>query len=98
MIFSDNNYGKLKASDYTDFQLETPNIPITFIQTQRISYDRFIIIDHNTPDEQIFWYGASSKDAGKRMTGILKFTDGTIKTTLSGVVTQMLSNPSLILK
>ena len=27
-IFSDNNYGKLKASDYADFQTETPNVPM----------------------------------------------------------------------
>ena len=97
-IFSDNNYRKLKASDYTDFQTETPNISITFIQTQRIAHDRFIILDHNTPDEQIFLCGASSKDAGKRMTAIMKFTDGTVKNSLSGVVTQMLSNPALILR
>ena len=97
-IFSDNNYGKLKASDYNDFQTETPNISITFIQTQKKSHDRFIILDHNTPDEQIFLCGASSKDAGKRMTAIMKFTDGTVKTSLSGVVTQMLSNPALILR
>ncbi|MBR6983112.1 MAG: ORF6N domain-containing protein [Ruminococcus sp.] len=97
-IFSDNNYGKLKASDYADFQAETPNVPITFIHTQKMSHDRFIILDHNTVDEQIFLCGASSKDAGKRMTGILKFTDGAVKNTLSSVVTQMLSNPALILK
>ena len=97
-IFSDNNYGKLKASDYADFQTETPNVPITFIHTQKMSHDRFIILDHNTADERIFHCGASSKDAGKRMTAIMEFENGTVKNAISGMITQMLSNPALILK
>ena len=42
-VFSDNNYNKLHASDYADFQREFPGISIDFIQTQRKVHDRFIV-------------------------------------------------------
>ena len=97
-IFSDNNYNKLKLSDYRDFQTESPNISITFITSQRKSHDRFVILDYGTSDERVFLCGSSSKDAGKRMTAITEIENDMLKTALRNEIGQMLSNPVLVLK
>ena len=98
IIFSDNNYNKLKLSDYRDFQTESPNISITFITSQRKSHDRFVILDYGTSDERVFLCGSSSKDAGKRMTAITEIESEMLKNVLRNEIGQMLSNPILVLK
>ena len=35
-------------------------------------HDRFIVLDYGTPDERVFLCGASSKDAGARITSIVE--------------------------
>ena len=37
-----------------------------------IYHDRFIVLDYGTDDERIFLCGASSKDAGARVTSIVE--------------------------
>ena len=96
-IFSDNMYNKLHASDYSDFQTEFPNITVSFIQTMHQSHDRFIVLDYGTPEERVFHCGASSKDAGNRMTAISESTDGIIKEGCLKAIGTMLSNPPLLL-
>ena len=97
-IFSDNKHNKLALSDYQDFQRQFPTIPVTFIRTQNKAHDRFIVLDYNTTDERVFHCGTSSKDAGIRMAAVTEFTDGTVKKTLHDAVTNMLGNPSLVLR
>ena len=97
-MFSDNNFNKLHASDYADFQAEFPNITVSFIRTKGLSHDRFIVLDYDTADERAFHCGASSKDAGSRMTAITEFVDEGLKKTLHDKVGEMLSNPRLVLK
>ena len=97
-LFSDNKGGYLKASDYSDFQKEFPNNPVTFLQSGNKSHDRFIILDYGTTDERAFHCGASSKDAGNRATAITEFSDSTVKDALSNLLGSMLSNPTLVLK
>ena len=75
-----------------------PTIPVTFIRTQNKAHDRFIVLDYNTVDERVFHCGTSSKDAGIRMAAVTEFTDGTVKKTLHDAVTNMLGNPSLVLR
>lgn len=67
-LFSDNLYNKLHKNDYEDFQTEFPNIKVTFLKTENLSHDRFIVLDYDTENERIYHCGASSKDAGKKIT------------------------------
>jgi len=51
-----------------DFCKEYPNINLTMQHTGGIFHDRFIVLDYETKDERVFLCGASSKDAGGRIT------------------------------
>lgn len=98
-IFSDNIRHQLHASDYADFQVEFPNIPVTFITTGGIMHDRFIILDYEEPGERIYHCGASSKDAAVRLTtAITELTSADIKPHLHMLIDQMKNNPALILR
>ena len=43
----------------------------TVSYTHLIFHDRFIVLDYGTADERVFLCGASSKDAGARITSIV---------------------------
>lgn len=94
-IISDNRYGKLSLSDYNDFLTEFPTKTIDFITSQDRAHDRYIVLDNGTAGMKVYHCGASSKDAGKRITTITRLMDiddykKTIKT--------LLANPPLTLK
>ena len=72
-IFSDNiGSGKLHNVEYTDFCKEYPNIKLTMQHTGGVYHDRFIVLDYGTKDERVFLCGASSRDAGSRITSIVE--------------------------
>ena len=98
-VFSDNLRNHLHASDYTDFQVEFPDIPVTFITTGGIMHDRFIVLDYDEADERMFHCGASSKDAGIRLTtAITELTSGDVKTKMHELIEQIKGNPVLNLR
>lgn len=74
-IFSDNVGNRLRLNDYNLFASEYPSVNINFKKTGGIIHDRYIILDYEKPTEQIYHCGASSKDAGNRVTTISKLTD-----------------------
>ena len=99
MVFSDNIRNMLHASDYADFQVEFPNIAVTFQTTAGIMHDRFIVLDYGTPDEKMYHCGASSKDAGvSRTTAIAEFTLEDMKASMHTLIDKLKLNPKLILK
>ena len=63
-------------------------------KTGGIFHDRFIVLDYGTVDERIFLCGASSKDAGARITSIVE-DYGVSK--YAPVIATLLKNPTLIL-
>jgi len=72
-LFSDNiGNNKLHAVEYRDFCKEYPNVSFSIKKTGGIYHDRFIVLDYGTCDERIFLCGASSKDAGARITSIVE--------------------------
>ncbi len=71
-LFSDNVGSRLHSIEYSDFCREYPFINITLRKTGGIYHDRFIVLDYGTEDERIFLCGASSKDAGARVTSIVE--------------------------
>ena len=95
-VISDNAAKpRLSLMEYTDFITENPGKNITFLQSLHRSHDRYIVLDDGTKDMKVYHCGASSKDAGKRITTITRIIDideykATIKT--------LKSNPVLVLK
>ncbi len=71
-LFSDNVGGRLHSIEYRDFCTEYPTINITLKQAGGIYHDRFIVLDYGTDNEKIYLCGASSKDAGARITSIVE--------------------------
>ena len=97
-IFSDNVGNKLHASDYTDFQTEFPKISIHFQTIGNVIHDRYIVLDFDTENERVYHCGASSKDAGKKLTSITEYRDEAIKFAFHEIVEDLLKNPELVLK
>ena len=95
-IISDNTARpRLRLTEYNDFVTENPGRSITFLQSMHRAHDRYIVLDEGTKDMKVYHCGASSKDAGKRITTITRIIDiddykATIKT--------MMGNPVLILR
>lgn len=70
ILFSDNTGRRLHRTEYEDFLKEYPDVQVTLQQTNGRFHDRYIIIDYDTDSERIYHCGASSKDAGKKVTTI----------------------------
>ena len=97
IVLSDNKGRYLSAKDYRDFRKEFPKLKVDFIKTCGQVHDRFIMLDYGESAERVFHCGASSKDAGYKMTVITEIEDGTIRRALGRVFDAMLNNPKLIL-
>ena len=69
---------------------QSPNTNITFTKTCGIFHDRYIVIDYKTPTEKIYHCGASSKDAGSKVTSITLIAE-------MNVYHQIIDNPALVL-
>ena len=94
-IISDNSARpKLSLAEYNDFLTENPGRNITFLQSLHRSHDRYIVLDEGTKNMKAYHCGASSKDAGNRITTITRISDideykTTIKTMLNNSVLQL---------
>lgn len=94
-IFSDNLVKGLRQSAFDDFCKEYPNLNIQLFHSGGIFHDRYIILDFGTNDEKIFLCGASSKDAGVRITSILEDPD---RNKYDSMIKDLLKNKKLVLK
>ena len=95
ILFSDNvGNNKLHNIEFTDFCKEYPTINISMQKTGGIFHDRFIVLDYGTADERVFLCGASSKDAGARITSIVE-DYGIAK--YKSVIAALLKNSPLVL-
>ncbi len=93
-IISDNKGKAMRLSEYLDFRTDYPNRNVTFLQAQKRAHDRYIILDNGTKEMRVYHCGASSKDAGKRITTITRILAiDEYKQTIKS----LLSNPALIL-
>lgn len=94
-MFSDNiGNSKLHAIEYNDFCKEYPELDISIKKTGGIFHDRFIVLDYGTEHERVFLCGASSKDAGARITTIVE-DFGVEK--YNSLISDLLKNPALVL-
>ena len=95
IIFSDNIGKGLHVLEYQDFCREYPRRKIKFQKSGGEFHDRYIIIDWNTGNQRIYHCGASSKDAGERVTTVSEVVDQIVYTDL---INRLLKNPVLKLK
>ena len=94
-VFIDNLVKGLRQSTFDDFSKEYPNLKIQLFHSGGIFHDRYIILDYGTNDEKIFLCGASSKDAGRRITSILEDPD---RKKYDSMIKDLLNNKKLVLK
>ncbi len=95
-IISDNKARPpFRRAEYEDFQVENPGRNINFITTANKTHDRYIILDFNTKDMTVYHCGASSKDAGKKITTITQIKD---VSNYKDMVKELLMNPPLVLQ
>ncbi len=95
-IISDNKARpRLTLTEYQDFLTENPGRNVTFLQSLHQAHDRYIVLDEGTKDMKVYHCGASSKDAGNRITTITRIMDiDDYKATIRA----MLTNPALTLR
>lgn len=91
-IFSDNVSNGLHQREFDDFSKQYPNVKIRFRKTSGIFHDRYIILDYNSKTEHIYHCGASSKDAGNKVTTITEVSDRQV---YHGIVDALLQTPDL---
>ena len=69
--------------------------PENALQSANRAHDRYIVLDDGTKDMKVYHCGASSKDAGKKITTITRLTD------IDGykiTIRTLLGNPQLVLR
>lgn len=95
-IISDNTARpRLSLTEFNDFLTENPGRNITLLKSLHRSHDRYIVLDEGTKDMKVYHCGASSKDAGNRITTITRIRDiGDYKATIKA----LLANPPLTLR
>ena len=74
VVFSDNarNKNMLTESMLSDFVSDYPGVDLKFKTAGRKYHDRYVVIDYGTDDEAVYVCGASSKDAGGKISTITR--------------------------
>ena len=89
--YSGNNFESCVTHLY-DFINDT-GFNIQFKKNKNRFHDRYIVIDYNIENEIIFHCGASSKDAGKRITTITRIEEQNL---YKDLIKKILNNDDLI--
>ncbi len=76
-IFSEQHgRTRLTESMLTDFRAARPDVELDDVRTTgNMFHDRYIYLDFGTDSEKLFHCGASSKDAGNKITTIMQLED-----------------------
>ncbi|HFK8834724.1 DNA-binding protein [Eggerthia catenaformis] len=77
IVFSDNvkNKDMLTKNILNDFRKDYPNINLKMKIAGKKYHDRYIAIDYGTENEAFYLCGASSKDAGNKISSITKIEE-----------------------
>ena len=77
IVFSDNvkNKDMLTKNILNDFRKDYPNINLKLKVAGKKYHDRYIAIDYGTENEAFYLCGASSKDAGNKISSITKIEE-----------------------
>ena len=94
VVISDNKGGYLHREDYEDFQKDCHK-NIRFVRTEGKVHDRFVVLDYGTVEEQIYYFGASEKDAGGKISTMARFGGGIMKDNLHNEIGKLMRNKEL---
>ena len=77
IVFSENSKNKdmLTRSILNDFKQDYPNIQLKIKNAGTMYHDRYLAIDYGTNHEAFYFCGASSKDAGNKISTISKIEE-----------------------
>jgi hypothetical protein len=93
MIYSDENgYESLTEQIKKDFLKARPDVKFNKKETKEKFHDRYIFLDYGLRGEKLFHCGASSKDAGNKITTIMQIENTEIYHVL---MEKLLVNPRL---
>lgn len=74
MISDNQSKNRITNGDLNDFVLDT-GLEIKMIPSYGKYHDRFIVIDYKTNNEKVYLSGSSSKDAGNKITAIIRIEE-----------------------
>ena len=96
IVFSDNvkNKDMLTKNILNDFRRDYPNINLKMKIAGKRYHDRYIAIDYGTENEAFYLCGASSKDAGNKISSITKIEESS-KDMYHTMFVGMLNNKNL---
>lgn len=96
IVFSDNvkNKDMLTKNILDDFRKDYPNIDLKLKIAGKKYHDRYIAIDFGTENEDFYLCGASSKDAGNKISSITKIEESS-KDMYHDMFSKMLNNKDL---
>ncbi|MCY3084155.1 ORF6N domain-containing protein [Peptoniphilus harei] len=96
VVFSDNvkNKDMLTKNILDDFRKDYPNIDLKLKIAGKKYHDRYIAIDYGTDNEAFYLCGASSKDAGNKISSITKIEESS-KDLYHMMFSRMLNNKDL---
>ncbi|MFW0895091.1 ORF6N domain-containing protein [Gardnerella sp. Marseille-Q9179] len=96
VVFSDNSRNKnmLTESMLGDFVSDYPGVDLKFKTAGRKYHDRYVVIDYGTDDEAVYVCGASSKDAGGKISTITRIESLNLRL-YHAMFDELLKNPEL---
>jgi len=96
IVFSENvkNKDMLTKNILDDFRKDYPNLDLKLKIAGKKYHDRYIAIDYGTDNEAFYLCGASSKDAGNKISSITKIEESS-KDMYHDMFSKMLNNKDL---
>ena len=75
ILIASDRYTHITDDMLNDFRAAMPGVSIDTVSAAHKFHDRYILVDFRTKSEKLFHCGASSKDAGNKITTIVQLDD-----------------------
>ncbi len=75
ILIASDRYTRLTDDMLNDFRAAMPDVSIDKVSALHKFHDRYILVDFKTKSEKLYHCGASSKDAGNKITTIVQLDD-----------------------
>ncbi|MBR2074022.1 MAG: ORF6N domain-containing protein [Fibrobacter sp.] len=75
ILIASDRYTRLTDDMLNDYRAAMPGISIDKVSALHKFHDRYILVDFKTKSEKLYHCGASSKDAGNKITTIVRLDD-----------------------
>ena len=75
ILIASDRYTHITDGMLNDFRAAMPGVSIDTVSAAHKFHDRYILVDFRTKSEKLFHCGASSKDAGNKITTIVQLDD-----------------------